>query len=170
LHFVTLTHSNLFKVEENPPFFNYFLIQFSDGEVKAAADFHIPSSFSLKNKIIVGNSKEPHPLCVCFLIQFSKGEVKAAEDFHISISFLFENEKNSTFSNLDFFLFSIIGSPSVPCGCSLSVPCCTPLHSCSLLPLSAVAVRHHHCHNRCRHQKPLLPQPLRLPLLLYHQK
>jgi hypothetical protein len=87
----------------------------------------MPNSFPLKKKVIVGKYIAPHPLCVCFLAQFSRGKVKSAEDFHIPICFPSQNEKNSTFFDLDFFLVILcsICSLTVPCGSSLSVHCIT---------------------------------------------
>ena len=63
----------MIQIKENPPVFLFFLIQFSNWEVNAVEDFHMPNSFPFKNKIIVGKYIAPRPLCFCFLIQFSKG-------------------------------------------------------------------------------------------------
>jgi hypothetical protein len=48
-------------------------------------------------------------------------------DFHIPICFPFQNEKNSTFSDLDFFfiIFHYICSLTVPCGSLPIVRCST---------------------------------------------
>ncbi len=43
----------MIQIYENPPLFFYFLIQFSDWEVKAAKDFHMLNSFPFKNKVIM---------------------------------------------------------------------------------------------------------------------
>ena len=53
----------MIRIEENPSLFVYFLIQFSNWEVKAAKDFDMPNSFPFENKIIVGCSIFAFSLC-----------------------------------------------------------------------------------------------------------
>ena len=49
------------QIKENLPLFVYFLIQFSDWEVKAAQDFDMPNSFQVIGKIgLTGEAKPPH--------------------------------------------------------------------------------------------------------------
>ena len=38
----------MIQIKENPPLFDYFLIQFSNWEVKAAEDFDMPIHFHVK--------------------------------------------------------------------------------------------------------------------------
>ncbi len=54
----------IIQVKDNPPLFVYFLIQFSDWEVKAAEDFHMLNSFPFKNKIILGHSIFAFSFCL----------------------------------------------------------------------------------------------------------
>ena len=124
----------LIQIEENPPLFVYFLIQFPKGEVKAVEDFHMPNSFPFKNKILVGNSKAPHPVCV---FSFPKEKPKQQRTFiYLFVSHL-KMRKTLHFTTLiSFLLFSVVNFTH----------CLFPVAAyrlCPVVPQSTAAV---HCH------------------------
>ncbi len=141
----------MFQIKENPPLFVYFLIQFSDWEVKAAEDFHMPNSFPFKNKIIVGHSISAFSFC------FPKGKSNYQRTYIcLLFVFCFKMRENPLHFPISYYvsikftlcLFHVHGLPTV---CALKCPhyivqllfaaitrsCCMPSQPLPTLPLSS---------------------------------